>query len=278
MQVIETAAGMRSARAALKGRVSLVPTMGALHAGHMSLVRLARSQSDSVVASLFVNPTQFGPNEDFAQYPRPRERDLQMFRDAGVDVVYAPLASEVYPPGDSTTVDPGEMGTMLEGAHRPGHFAGVATVVTKLFVLIKPDVAVFGEKDAQQVRVIKRLTSDLMLGVEIAVAPTVREEDGLALSSRNVLLKPEDRAAAPAIYQSLRAAMDAWQKGERRGPAICHAVRTVLSGVPQAEVEYVSAADPETLAEVGLTSGPVLVSLAVRFGSVRLIDNVTLTT
>ena len=277
MQVIETAAEMRRARAALKGRVALVPTMGALHAGHMSLVKLARARSSNTVASLFVNPMQFGPNEDFSHYPRPRERDLEMFRDAGVNVVFAPSTAEVYPPGESARVDPGAIGTVLEGAHRPGHFTGVATVVTKLFALVRPDVAVFGEKDAQQVRVVRGITRDLMLGVEIVAAPTVREPDGLALSSRNVLLKPEDRAVAPVLFQALSAAKDAWQRGERRGVSLKDAARAVFADVGQAEVEYVSAADPETLSEVDVARGPVLVSLAVRFGNVRLIDNVTLT-
>ena len=190
--------------------------------------------------------------------------------------MFAPSTAEVYPPGESTRVDPGPIGTVLEGAHRPGHFLGVATVVTKLFALVRPDVAVFGEKDAQQVRVVRRIARDLMTGVEIAVAPTVREGDGLALSSRNVFLKPEDRAAAPALYQALTAARGAWQRGERRGARLKDAARAVLAEVSQAEVEYVSAADPETLAEVDVAHGPVLVSMAVRFGKVRLIDNVTL--
>jgi pantoate--beta-alanine ligase len=276
MKVIESVGEMRRARAGLEGRVALVPTMGALHAGHISLVKRARGLADHVVASLFVNPAQFGPGEDFSRYPRPRERDLEKFREAGVEIVFAPAIAEVYPPGESARVDPGAIGRVLEGAHRAGHFTGVATVVTKLFAIVRPDVAVFGEKDAQQVRVIRQVTRDLMLGTEIAVAPTVREPDGLAMSSRNVFLKPGERAVAPVLYLALGAVRAAWGRGERRGEALRQAALSVLAEVPAVAVEYVSVADPDTLAELDDVKGAALVSMAVRLGGTRLIDNVTL--
>jgi pantoate--beta-alanine ligase len=276
MQVIETVEEMRRVRALLPGKVALVPTMGALHGGHISLVKRARDLADNVVASLFVNPAQFGPGEDFSRYPRPRERDIEVFRDAGVDVVFAPAVAEMYPPGDSTRVDPGDIGSVLEGAYRPGHFTGVSTVVTKLFVLVRPHVAVFGAKDAQQVLVIRRVNSDLLLGVEIAVAPTVREPDGLAMSSRNVYLKGGDRAAAAVLYKALMAVMAAWERGERRAESLRQVAETVLAEVPRARAEYVSVADPETLVELSNVKGAALVSMAVRIGPVRLIDNITL--
>jgi pantoate--beta-alanine ligase len=199
-----------------------------------------------------------------------------MFHRAGVDIVFTPPVEEVYPPSESTRVDPGEIGTILEGKFRPGHFVGVATVVTKLFALIRPDVAVFGEKDAQQVRVIRCITRDLMLGVEIVAGPTVREPDGLAMSSRNVFLKGHDRAAAAVLYRALTAAQALWDRGERRGNALRRAAQDVLAEVPSAQVEYVSVAEPDTLAELDVAVGPALVSMAVRVGGVRLIDNITL--
>ena len=276
MKVIESAGEMRRARVELRGRVALVPTMGALHAGHISLVRHAHGLADHVVASLFVNPAQFGPSEDFSSYPRPRKRDLELFREAGVEIVFAPAVEEVYPPGESTRVDPGAIGRVLEGAHRPGHFTGVSTVVAKLFAIVRPDVAVFGEKDAQQVRVIRQITRDLLLGVEIAVAPTVREPDGLAMSSRNAFLKPSERAVAPVVHLALGAARAAWDRGERRGDALRQAALTVLAEVPAATVQYVSVADPDTLAELDDVKGAALVSMAVQLGTTRLIDNITL--
>ena len=276
MQIIESIAGMRKARAALTGSVALVPTMGALHAGHMALVAMASAQADHVVASLFVNPAQFGPTEDFAQYPRPRERDIAMFRDGGVDTVFAPPTEEMYPPGESARVDPGPIGAVLEGKHRPGHFTGVSTVVAKLFNIVRPDVAFFGEKDAQQVRVIRQINRDLMFGIEIVAVPTVREQDGLAMSSRNVHLQGPDRAAAAVLYRALTAVRALSERGERRGEALRRAALDVLAEVPRARVQYVSVADPETLAELPEVKGPALVSMAVYVGGTRLIDNITL--
>ncbi len=276
MKVIETAAEIRAARGAMSGSVALVPTMGALHAGHMSLVTIAHERAKHVVASLFVNPAQFGPGEDFLRYPRPRERDLEMFRAAGVGTVFTPTVEEVYPQGESTRVDPGPIATVLEGAHRPGHFTGVATVVTKLFTLIRPDVAVFGQKDAQQVRVIRQITRDLMLGVEVVAAPTVREPDGLAMSSRNVYLIGEQRVAATVLRRALLATEAKWRGGERRGAELKKVALDLLAAEPLARTEYVSVADTETLIELDVVSVIALVSLAVRIGGTRLIDNITL--
>ncbi len=276
MRVIKTVAEMRRARAKLKGSVGLVPTMGALHAGHMALVARAKRDTYNAVVSIFVNPTQFGPDEDFARYPRPIEKDLKLCRKAGVAIAFTPTTEEMYPHGESMRVDPGDIGRVLEGKSRPGHFLGVSTVVTKLFGIVRPDVAYFGEKDAQQVRVIRRINQDLALGVKVVAVPTVREPDGLALSSRNVYLRTQDRVVAPVLFRSLQAARGAWQRGERRGSALRQVALAVLAEVPDARVDYVSVADPETLAEIDIAKGPALVSMAVRIGRVRLIDNTTL--
>ena len=217
MRVVRTVGELRKARAALPGKVGLVPTMGALHDGHVSLVNAARAGSDSVVASIFVNPTQFGPNEDFTRYPRNEAADLATFESLGVDLVFVPGVDEMYLPGDSTFVDVGRLGEVIEGAERPGHFRGVATVVTKLFAMVQPDRAYFGQKDGQQAVVVRRLTRDLALPVEIVVCPTVREPDGLALSSRNRYLSAAERAQAPALYGALQTAIAAVKRGRTVG-------------------------------------------------------------
>ena len=276
MHVVETIEEVRRLRRSLPGSWGLVPTMGYLHAGHLSLVQRARAENDRVAVSIFVNPTQFGPNEDLATYPRDLPRDLELLRAADVDLVWAPPVSEMYPPGFQTYVTVEEVTRVLEGAARPIHFRGVATVVTKLFLVCQPDRAYFGQKDAQQVVVVQQMVRDLGFPVQIVVCPTVREPDGLALSSRNVYLTPEQRRAAPVLYRALRAAQEAWQRGEHDGECLRAIMRAVLSEEPLARIEYVSAADLHTLQELGDASQGVLLSLAVRIGRTRLIDNIRL--
>ncbi len=252
-----------------------MPTMGFLHAGHLSLVEMAHAQNDTVVVSIFVNPTQFGPNEDFTHYPRDAERDLAMLREAGVDWVFTPSIEEIYPPGYSTYVDVREVTSRLEGAARPDHFTGVATVVAKLFNIVQPHRAYFGQKDAQQVVVIRKMVQDLNFPLEIIVGPTMREPDGLAMSSRNVYLNPEERRAALVLYKSLNTAEALWDKGERRGTPLREAISQTLSTEPLARPDYVSVADPTTLQELddGGEAREALASLAVKIGKTRLIDN-----
>jgi pantoate--beta-alanine ligase len=250
--------------------------MGYLHAGHLSLVERARRENDRVAASIFVNPTQFGPGEDYDSYPRDLKRDKSLLEEAGVDLLWAPDAEELYPPGFQTYVEVEEVTRRLEGEARPGHFRGVATIVAKLFNVIQPDRAYFGQKDAQQVVVIRRMARDLDFPVEIVVCPTLREPDGLAMSSRNVYLTPEQRRAAPALFRALSAAEAAWQAGERDASVLRVVIETILSSEPLAATEYVSAADPETLAEVNGPASRLLLSLAVRIGKARLIDNLLL--
>jgi len=276
MKVIETAAEMRQARAAMRSPVGLVPTMGALHRGHEALLARGREASATLVASLFVNPTQFGPDEDFELYPRDTDRDLAVFDRHGVDAVFAPSVEEMYPEGGATGVDPGRIGRVLEGEHRAGHFLGVATVVAKLFAVVRPDLAFFGEKDAQQLRVVRRMARDLLHGVDVIGVPTVREPDGLALSSRNRYLEGDDRRAATVLYRSLQEAEVLWEAGERDAGALRRRVQDVFAAEPLAELEYVSVADPDTLTELTAIEGAALVSLAARVGGARLIDNVLL--
>jgi pantoate--beta-alanine ligase len=279
MQVVETVAGVRSVRRSASGSWGLVPTMGFLHRGHLSLVERARRENDHVAASIFVNPTQFGPQEDLAAYPRDLRRDLDLLQAAGVDLLWAPPVEEVYPPGYQTYVSVEGVTQPLEGASRPGHFRGVTTIVAKLFNIFEPDRAYFGQKDAQQAVVIQRMVRDLNFPLEIVVCPIVREPDGLALSSRNVYLNPEQRAAAPVLQRALCAAADAWQAGEPDGEQLRQIMRRILAAEPLATFgpgEYVSAADPVTLQELGDAGNGVLLSLAVRVGRARLIDNILL--
>ena len=250
--------------------------MGYLHEGHLSLVRQARADNETAVASIFVNPTQFGPAEDLSTYPRDMEGDLRKLRAEGVDLVFAPSADEIYPDGFDTTIDVGDIGARLEGAHRPGHFLGVATVVCKLLTIVRPDNVYFGQKDAQQCLVIRRLSADLNLAAAVVVMPTVRDADGLALSSRNAYLSPADREAALSPYRALRLAETLYSGGVRDADAIRGQMLNLLNTVPTASVDYVSVADAETLIEQNSIQDPVLVSLAVRVGGVRLIDNVVL--
>jgi pantoate--beta-alanine ligase len=272
MQVLKTIHELRAARAGL-GPLGFVPTMGFLHEGHLSLVRKAKAECDAVAVSIFVNPTQFGPNEDFTRYPRDMERDLSLLEGEGVDFVFTPEPSEIYPPGAATRIEVGPIAQVLEGAVRPGHFSGVATVVTKLFNIVAPNVAYFGQKDAQQCAVIRQVARDLDLPVTLRVEPTVREADGLAMSSRNVYLDPAQREAALVVYRSLRAAAAAFETGETDGELMRALMRDALAGH---SVDYVSVADPDTLAELDVARTGAIVSTAVRFGATRLIDNIVL--
>jgi pantoate--beta-alanine ligase len=276
MQVVTTVAEMRRLRAQMAGGVGLVPTMGYLHEGHLSLVRRARADSQHVVVTIFVNPTQFGPQEDYQRYPRDPERDLRLLEQEGADVVFMPGVEEMYPPGFDAWVEVGEALTgRLEGAARSGHFRGVTTVVAKLFNVVQAQRAYFGQKDGQQLAVIRKMVADLNMAVEIVGLPTVREPDGLAMSSRNVYLSPEERRAATVLWRSLGRARELVDGGERRAEVIRGEMRAVLASELLARVEYVSVADAETLAELETIEGPAMASLAVRIGATRLIDNVT---
>ena len=280
MQVARTIAdyrAYRASRAAQPGPVGLVPTMGYLHEGHRSLMRRAREECATVVVTIFVNPTQFGPNEDFTRYPRDEARDLATCEGEGVDIVFAPSIQEMYLAGAETTVSVGALSRVLEGAARPGHFDGVATVVTKLFAIAQADRGYFGQKDAQQLMVIRRLVEDLRIPTEVVGCPIVREADGLALSSRNVYLSPEERGQALSLSRGLRAAEAAWAAGERDADVLRRRVRDEIEAQPLANIDYVSLADQRTLDEQrGPVAAPSLLSLAVRFGATRLIDNALL--
>jgi pantoate--beta-alanine ligase len=276
MELIETIVAFRQARARF-GRLGLVPTMGYLHAGHLSLVRQARAECGAVAASIFVNPTQFGPREDLSRYPRDLKRDLGLLRQEHVDLVFAPSVDEIYPPGWSTFVDVRDVTEMLEGAVRPGHFEGVATVVCKLFNIVQPTRAYFGQKDAQQTVVVRKMARDLDMALDVVVVPTMREPDGLAMSSRNVYLSAEQRRAAAVVYRALGAAGACYAAGERDAEALRQAMRAVLAAEPLADPEYVSVADALTLRELDqVGAAGALCSLAVRFGTTRLIDNLLL--
>ncbi|WP_448594363.1 pantoate--beta-alanine ligase [Thermoflexus hugenholtzii] len=276
MRVVHTIAEARAVRRALPGTWGFAPTMGYLHEGHLSLVRRARAENDRVAVSIFVNPTQFGPHEDYARYPRDLERDLRLLEPLGVDLVFVPSVEEMYPPGFQTWVIVEEVSRPLEGASRPGHFRGVATVVAKLFNILQPDRAYFGQKDAQQTVVIRRMVQDLNIPVEIVICPTVREPDGLAMSSRNTYLSPEERRAATVLFRALQAAKARYEAGERDAEGLREAMREVIRAEPLARIDYVSVAHPETLQELERVEGPALLSLAVYIGTTRLIDNLML--
>jgi pantoate--beta-alanine ligase len=262
-----------AAEARQTARIGLVPTMGALHAGHLSLMRLAREKADRLVVSIFVNPLQFGPKEDFALYPRDFDRDAEMCRSAGADAIFHPSVEEMYQGGHSVYVDENNLANGLCGAARPGHFRGVLTVVAKLLNVVRPDVAVFGQKDAQQVRLIEQMASDLSYGVDIVVAPTLREPDGLAMSSRNMYLAPDERARAACLSQALRSAVQLVQEGQREAAFLKAAVRAVIEAAGPGEVEYVEIVAWDTLQPVAQVAHKCLVAVAVRFGRARLIDN-----
>lgn len=265
---------VRILRAGLADPVGFVPTMGFLHEGHLSLVRLAREENASVVVSIFVNPTQFAPNEDLETYPRDLDRDLSLLEPEGVDLVFIPTAEDMYAAGDATWVQVDGISNRLEGASRPTHFRGVATVVTKLLNIVQPQRVYFGQKDAQQAVVLQRMIQDLAFPVEARIGSTVREPDGLAMSSRNTYLTPEERAAAPVLYRALAKAKDLWADGLRDPQAIRRSVEETLAAEPLAKPDYVSVADVHTLEELTAPSARALISLAVRFGGTRLIDNV----
>jgi pantoate--beta-alanine ligase len=273
MEVVRTRAGLRAALAAAPRPVGLVPTMGWLHEGHVSLVERARAESATVVMSIFVNPKQFGESADFEKYPRNEARDMDRAAAAGVDIVFAPTVDEVYPPGFDTTVSVGAIAGPLEGAARPGHFDGVATVVAILFALVGAERAYFGLKDYQQVRVIRRMALDLALPTEVVPCETVREPDGLAMSSRNARLSPAGRAAAPVLRRALLSGARAIRDGETDATVVRRTMSDTLAVEPMAEPDYVSVADPDTLAELDTVNGEALLSLAVRIDGVRLIDN-----
>ncbi len=277
MQVIESNRALVQACRAAPSPLGLVPTMGALHQGHLALVKRARQENETLAVSIFVNPTQFGAGEDLAQYPRDLDRDIALLRREGADLVFVPFAEEIYPPGFDTWVNVERLSVKLEGAHRPGHFRGVATVVTKLFNLSRPERAYFGQKDGQQVAVIRRLVRDLDLDLELVVMPTVREDDGLAHSSRNKHLGPEQRRAAPVIFRALRRAEALWRAGEGDGNKLRQAVRQVLNKEPLVDsIDYVSIADPDSLEELERGFSGAMVSAALHLGKVRLIDNIIL--
>lgn len=277
MEILKTPEEMRAWRRALPVSLGLTPTMGYLHEGHLSLVRRSLAENEASAASIFVNPTQFGPNEDFDRYPRDEEGDLRQLRELGVDAVYLPSVETMYPEGYQTYVTVEGLSQGLEGGSRPVHFRGVATVVTKLLVAVGPDRAYFGKKDAQQLRVIRRLARDLDLPVEVVGCDTVREEGGLAMSSRNAYLTREQRAAAMVLSRALAEAEARFMEGVRSAEVLRVIVSGTVESEPQAELDYVSVADSETLAEIeGDIEGVALLSLAARFGPVRLIDNVTL--
>lgn len=278
MKIIHTATEFREAERAAERPLGLVPTMGYLHAGHLSLVRRARADNRTVAASVFVNPAQFGANEDLATYPRDLDGDLEKLRREGADIVFAPSAAEMYPPGFAASVDAGAIAERLEGASRPGHFRGVATVVCKLLAIARPDNAYFGQKDAQQLLVIRRVNADLNLGANIVAMPTVRDPDGLALSSRNARLSADARQSALALPRALRLAESLYADGARDANAIRALMAATLNAAPGVSLEYVSVADARTLAELDVIDSdrPALASLAARAGGVRLIDNAVL--
>ena len=276
MQTVSTLADLRSTRLSFSGIDGLVPTMGYLHEGHLSLIRRAKDECDHVVVSIFVNPTQFGPREDLSKYPRDPDRDLSLIEPLGADLVWMPTAEMMYPQGYQTWVEVEAMTRPLEGAMRPGHFRGVTTVVAKLFNGVQPHKAYFGQKDAQQAAVIRQLTRDLNFPIEIVVCPIVREPDGLAMSSRNVYLDPEQRKAATVLYRSLSAAKEVYESGERGAEKLRQIMKDVIASEPLAQMQYVSCADYDTLEELEKVTGKTLLSMAVFLGKTRLIDNFVL--
>jgi len=276
MRTVFTLPDLRSARLPFSGMVGLVPTMGYLHDGHLSLIRRAREECEHVVVSIFVNPTQFGPSEDLSKYPRDLDRDLKLIEPLGTDLVWIPTAESMYPQEYQTWVEVEAVTDPLEGAMRPGHFKGVTTVVAKLFNAVQPHKAYFGQKDAQQVAVIRQMTRDLNFPIEIVVCPIVREPDGLAMSSRNVYLNPEQRKAATVLFRALSTAKDVYDKGERDAGMLRQIMTEVLASEALVQVQYVSCADYDTLEELDTIKEKALLSMAVFLGKTRLIDNFVL--
>lgn len=277
MEIIKTVQEFQLLRKTLKGPVALVATLGGLHKGHEEHLIVARQLSDTLVGSVFLNPIQFNADEDLKKYPIDLKNDIKIFEKNQTDIVFAPCAKEIYPEGESTRVEPGQIGQILEGNHRPDHFTGVATIVSKLFAIIRPDLSTFGEKDAQQLSVIRKINKELGFGVEIVPIPTVRASDGLALSSRNKYLDREQRSVSTVLYRALSAAKQLWDNGERRPEKIKKKVREIIGQAPSVKLHYVSTASPDTFKELTeLLDNDVLLSLAAQIGSARLLDNIKL--
>jgi len=276
METVSTLFDLRAARLSLNGTVGLVPTMGYLHEGHLSLIRRAKAECESVVVSIFVNPTQFGASEDLSKYPRDLERDLSLIAPLGVDLVWKPTAEIMYPTGYQTWVEVETLTRSLEGAIRPGHFRGVTTIVAKLFNAVQPQRAYFGQKDAQQAAVICQMARDLNFPIEMVICPTMREADGLAMSSRNKYLEGAERQAATILFRALSAAKAAYTGGERNAEKLRAAMKEMLTSEPRAQTQYVSCADYDTLEELERVNGKTLLSMAVLIGKTRLIDNLVL--
>jgi pantoate--beta-alanine ligase len=276
MKIVSTLVDLRTTRLSLDGTVGLVPTMGFLHEGHLSLIRKAKAECENVVVSIFVNPTQFGANEDLSKYPRDLERDLNLIKPLGVDLVWNPTPEIMYPTGYQTWVKVDAMTRPLEGSIRPTHFKGVTTVVAKLFNAVQPQKAYFGQKDAQQAAVIRQMTRDLNIQVEIIVCPTVREADGLAMSSRNKYLEGDERKAAVILFHALNAAKELYEAGERDAEKIRRRMKEMLESESMAKMQYVSCADYDSLEELEIITGKTLLSMAVVLGKTRLIDNFVL--
>jgi pantoate--beta-alanine ligase len=276
MEIARTIAEFKNWRKRSLGSVGFVPTMGYLHEGHLTLARQAREENSRVAVSIFVNPTQFGPSEDFRTYPCDTERDLALLEKERTDIVFIPSAEEMYPQGYNSWVEVEQVTERLEGSHRPGHFKGVATVVAKLFNIVEPTRAYFGQKDAQQALVIRRMVVDLNVNLEVIVVPTAREGDGLAMSSRNIYLNPQERQAATVLYKALSQAQQLLQKGEKDAELLRQAMTSTITKEPLAEIDYVSIADAQTFEELSRIDRPVVASLAVRIGKTRLIDNILL--
>jgi pantoate--beta-alanine ligase len=276
MQVVKTISEIKTLRQKLSGTVGFVPTMGYLHEGHLALVRQARIENSAVIVSIYVNPTQFGPSEDFGAYPRDLNRDLELLRKEGTDIVFVPSDQEMYPREFGSWVDVEKVTESLEGASRPGHFRGVVTIVAKLFNIVQPTRAYFGQKDVQQVVVIKRMVADLNINMEVVVIPTVRESDGLAMSSRNTYLSSKERQAATILFKALTLAQRLWRRGEKDAEKMRRQMVALIEKEPLARIDYASIADSRTLEELSLLDRPAVASLAVRIGKTRLIDNLPL--
>lgn len=276
MKIIKTIAEIRALRRQLTGSVGFVPTMGYLHEGHLSLVRQARVENEIIIVSIFVNPTQFGPAEDCTTYPRDPERDLALLRKEKTDIVFMPSVEEMYPEGFNSWIKVDGVTERLEGAFRPGHFHGVTTVVAKLFNVVEPTRAYFGQKDAQQAIVIKKMVADLNMNLAVIVSPTIREKDGLAMSSRNVYLNPEERQAATILFKALTLAQKLYNNGEKNAKYIRQEMISLINGEPLAKIDYVSIADQNTMEELLTINRPALASLAIRIDKTRLIDNILL--
>jgi pantoate--beta-alanine ligase len=276
MEVVNTVARMQKIRKNLAGSVGFVPTMGYLHEGHLELTRRAKAEKKIAVVSIFVNPAQFGPKEDFEKYPRDTERDLSLLKGVGTDYVFMPEPKDMYPASYNSWVEVLAVTDKLEGAARPGHFRGVSTVVAKLFNIVQPDISYFGQKDAQQCVVIKKMVKDLNMPLEIIIVPTVREPDGLAMSSRNVYLNADERRQATVLNRSLHLATKLWSQGQRDAGKVRQEMTALIQQQPLANIEYISIADTDTLEELKEMKSGTLISMVVRFGKTRLLDNITL--